>query len=490
MREPVFDEVTIVSPAINAVMCRATGVLNFSWATVRIGEPQEEVDMDANAIFNGAAHLLVKRYAGPFWRHRRWLEMTQWLSREELENIQIEQLRKLVEHCYTTVPFYTHLMDEHGIKQNGIQSFKDMELFPILNKQAVVKAGLSIISIKYPKWTLRKGRTSGSTGTPMIVYRNLSSLGTEHAFVKRQWDWAGVGFREKSAWIFQRVVTSSKDKMQRLYEYDPIMQELTMSAFHCSAKTAIDYAKCIKRHGIEVVVGYPSSLNLIAKACLDTGYKLDLRVIISTWEAMTATMKETITKAFGCKIFDFYGSGERVAAIHKCEHGGYHVIPEYGYTELIPLNNDESDRFKIVSTGFWNKAMPLIRYDIGDVVIMPENCSCNCGREYTVIKSIIGKEGDVIRSPSGVELGVTAVGQILFTIGEANNIMETQLIQDAIDHITVEYVPGAAFSKNDLLEMRKSTSRFMPNDLVVDFREVRAVKRTPMGKIRPIVSQI
>jgi len=51
-------------------------------------------------------------------------------------------------------------------------------------------------------------------------------------------------------------------------------------------------------------------------------------------------------------------------------------------------------------------------------------------------------------------------------------------------------VPGTAFGNKDLLEMKKSAARFLPNDLIVDFKEVESVERTPMGKIRPIVSKI
>lgn len=446
--------------------------------------------MSIKAATNGLAHLLVKRYAGPFWLHRRWLNKTQWLSDSELKAIQLKLLKRLVRHCYDSVPYYRRLMDEGGISADGIQSLEDIKKFPIIDKKEVLKAGDSIVSTRYPKWTLRKGRTGGSTGTPLIMYRTLFSLGTEHAFARRQWDWAGVGLREKSAWIFQRVVARQEEKNPRLYDYDPFLRELTLSAYHCSADTALDYAKRIKEHDIKVVVGYPSAVYLIAKTCLNAGFKLDLRVVISTWEAMTEQMRKTIVEAFGCKIFDFYGSGERIVAIHKCEQGSYHIVPEYGYTELIPIEGCGADHYKIVATGFWNKAMPLIRYDIGDVVYKPAGCSCNCGRAFDVVDSVIGKEGDVIRSPSGVQLGVTAVVQILYTIGGTNNVLETQFVQDALDHVTVEYVPGHYFTEEDLVNMKNCAVKFLPSDLKIDFKQVEAVKRTPMGKIRAIVSQI
>lgn len=445
--------------------------------------------MGFKVMTKGLAHLIVKRYTGPFWLHRRWLNKTQWLSSSELQKIQLKLLRGLVRHCYDSVPYYRNLMDERGIGPESIRSLKEIEKFPIINKKEVLKAGNSIISTKYPKWVLRKARTGGSTGTPMIVHRTLFSLGTEHAFLKRQWDWAGVGMREKSAWIFQRVVAPPEKKDACLYEYDPILKELTLSAYHCSVDTALDYAKAIKEYDIKVVVGYPSAIYTMAKTCINSDFKLDLRVVISTWEAMTEPMRKTISEAFGCHIFDFYGSGERVVAIHKCERGSYHIVPEYGLTELIPIDGCEEDHYRVVSTGFWNKAMPLIRYDMGDVVVKSDD-SCSCGRKFPIVKSIIGREGDIIQSPSGVQIGVTAVVQILYTIGGTNNVLETQFVQDALDHITVEFVPQPKFTEDDLINMRNSAIRFLPRDLKVDFKPVEAVRRTPMGKIRPIVSQI
>jgi phenylacetate-CoA ligase len=445
--------------------------------------------MSIKAMANGAAHLLVKRYAGPFWLRRRWLNKTQWLSSLELQKIQLQLLKTLVRHCHDSVPYYKRLMDELGIDVDSIETLDDIKRFPIINKKEVLKAGDSIISTKYPKWALRKGRTGGSTGTPMIVYRSLFSLGTEHAFARRQWDWAGVGLREKCAWIFQRVVAQAEKRNARLYDYDPITKELTLSAYHCSPDTALDYAKAIRNYGIEVLVGYPSAIYLMAKACMQSRFQLALRVVLSTWEAMTEPMRDTISEAFGCKIYDFYGSGERVVAIHKCEHGSYHIVPEYGLTELLPMDEYEKGHYRVVSTGFWNKAMPLIRYDMGDVVTKSDD-SCSCGRQFPVVKSIIGKEGDVIRSPSGIQLGVTAVVQILYTIGGTNNVLETQFVQDALDHITVEYVPGPGFTADDLANMWQAAERFLPKDLKVDFKRVEAVRRTPMGKIKPIISEI
>jgi len=445
--------------------------------------------MGFKTLKTGIAHLIVKRYVGPFWARRKWLNKTQWFNEEELQKIQLNLLRRLIHHCYSSVPYYRQLMDERGIGVNDIMTVDDLKKFPILTKNDVLQAGTSIISTKYPKWTLGKARTGGSTGTPMIIYRNLFSIGNEHAFVRRQWDWAGISLRDKCAYLSGRVVAPPKKKGARLYAYDPMMRELILSTYHLSTNTAKDYAKLMKEYEVKAIVGYPSAIHQLAKTCLDSGFKIRLRATLTTCEALNDSMRDTISEAFGCRVYDFYGAAERVCYIHTCEHSSYHIIPEYGLTELVPIDEYGKGYYKVVSTGFWNKAMPLIRYDTGDIVYKSGD-SCTCGRHFPVIKSIIGREGDVIETPSGKRLGVTIVVHLMYVVCGINNILETQFVQDATNHITIEYVPGDKFSEDDLVNIRARLAEYLPSDLKFSLNVVDAVRRTQSGKIKPIISLI
>jgi phenylacetate-CoA ligase len=162
------------------------------------------------------------------------------------------------------------------------------------------------------------------------------------------------------------------------------------------------------------------------------------------------------------------------------------VIPEYGLTELMPIDNSSSDKCRIISTGFWNMAMPLIRYDIGDIVVRSSN-DCPCGRAFQVIKSVIGREADTIKTPSGREFGPAILTHLLY--GTAH-IAESQIVQDKLGRITVEYVPSEKFSTKDLKDFETLVAKHLPGELSVDFRQVGAVQRTSSGKIKPIVSLI
>ena len=443
--------------------------------------------MDFRVAVNGLMSMLVRRYAGPFWIRRRQLAQTQWLDQQALEDLQLHLLQKLVRHCHETVPYYQQLMRERGITPESIKSLDDIRQFPILTKQEILKAGETIVSRKYPRWRLRQTSTSGTTGAPLRLYRSLFSIGNEHAFVRRQWDWAGIGFSDRLAFLKGRVVAEGDRQDQRLYVYDPVMKELHLSTYHLSPEVVPQYVDVIKQYRVKGIIGYPSSIYPLARTCLDRRIPLPLDSVLLTSETLPPSHKEAISAAFGCKIFDFYGAAERVCYIFMCEHGRHHLQPEYGLTELIPVNPE--GHCKIVATGFWNDAMPLLRYDTGDLAI-PSDQSCSCGRAFPVVESILGRQGDAITTPSGRQLGAAIMTHLVYVICGAGHFLESQVIQDAADHITIEYVPGDGCSPAFLTGFEERLREHLPADLRCSLKQVEAVQRTQSGKIRPIVSRI
>lgn len=441
--------------------------------------------MNLKIIANGAISLVLKRYAGPFWLRRKQLAETQWLDEQRLCDLQLKLLKRLIAHCYATVPYYRQLMNERGIRIEDINSLGDIKLFPILTKKEVLQAGRALVSSRYPRWMLRTGYTGGTTGTPLALPRNLFSVENEHAFVRRQWDWAGIGLRDRCAYLTGRLI-AKPDQTDNLYGYDPVMKELILSTYHLSPERALSYAQVIKEYKVKAIIGYPSAVHLLARTCLDAGIEIKLTSALTSSETLTESMRQTIAKAFDCNVFDFYGSAERVCYIHTCERDHYHVIPEYGLTEFIPLTESDNSTCRVISTGFWSTAMPLIRYDTGDIVT-GSNETCSCGRVFPVIKSIVGRQGDVIKTPSGREFGAAILTHLLYGI---NNILESQIIQDSICHITIQYVPGKLFSKKDFEAFRNLLQKHLLSELKFDFKQVSAVRRTNNGKIKPVVSLI
>ncbi len=441
--------------------------------------------MNPKIVGQGLLSMLSRRYAGPFWVRRRQLSRTQWLDRHGLDELQLKLLRRLLGHCYATIPYYRRRMDELGLKAEGVERLEEVNILPVLTKQNVLDAGAEMVSSKYPKWLRRTAHTGGTTGTPLALERDLFSIGNEHAFVRRQYDWAGVRMSDRCAYLTGRLV-AEPDQTDHLYAYDPFMKELILSTYHLSYQTARDYAQVMQAYKVKALVGYPSAVHLLAQVCRDSGPKLRLSAVLTSSEVLTYSMRETIEDVFGCRVFDFYGSAERVCYIHTCEAGSYHVIPEYGLTELMPVDDGQTGRCRIVATGFWSLAMPLVRYDLGDIVVKTDQ-PCTCGRAFPVVKQIEGRQTDGIATPSGRRLGAAILTHLLYG---TRNIVESQIIQDALDHVTIEYVPDRRFSDDDLHVFRGLIGKHLPTELTVEFQRVDAVERTKTGKVRPVVSKI
>lgn len=442
--------------------------------------------MHLSAVIVGAAHLMMKRYTGSFWIRRRWLDKTQWLDPNEMQELQFRLLRRLVVHCYQTVPYYRQMMMERGINPHDIRCLDDIRRFPILTKDEVVKAGRSLISTKYPRLLLRTAVTGGTTGTPLHVWRTPFSIGDEHAFLRRQWDWAGIGLRDRTAYLSWREVCKPSCSDGPLHAYDPFMKELILSTYHLSPATVGDYVRLIKHYGIKALVGYPSAIAFVARWCLSSGIRVPLQAVLTTSETLSWEMRECIGSSFSCSVFDYYGSAERVCCIHTCPCGTYHIVPEYGYVELRPEDGIEGRGFRVIATGFWNLAMPLLRYDTGDVV-EPSDGECCCGRLFPVVTAVLGRSGDTIVTPSGRLLGATLMARVARGM---SNILEVQFCQDAVNHLEFRYVPGAGFSAQDLLHFQARMSHYLGSEVQITYRQTDRVERTTSGKAPFILSQI
>lgn len=439
---------------------------------------------DIKATWKGGYTRLLKRHFGPFKSRRAWLAKTQYLGAEELKEIQLGLLTRMVEHAYKTVPYYKAMMTERDIRPENIKGLDDIKRFPIMSKADLKEAGDSLISTKFNPRFMIICHTGGTSGSPMPLKRNLRSIQNEHAFVRRQFDWAGITMKDRCAYLTWRRIVSANQRDPRLYVYDAMMRELILSTIHLSEDTIEIFADAMKKYSVKALIAYPSAAYVLARGCLAKDISLPLKAVLTTSETLDDAKGEVISTAFGCKVFDFYGNAERICYIHTCEHGSYHILPEYGLTELLPAGPPNDDCSRIVATSFWNMAMPLIRYDIGDLV-EPLEGGCPCGRAFPMVKRILGRGSNIIKTPSGRILGAMAVeymlDRVLFRIYKMP-ILEAQIIYEPTDNIVLEYAPMANFTGEDANKLRNLLRREIPEEIKVDIRRVEKLNRTAAGK--------
>ncbi len=440
--------------------------------------------MSARVLANGFSHVVTKRWVGPFRVRRRQLARTQWLSAGELEGLQLKLLKRMLAHCYDNVPYYRRVMDEDGISADAVRSLGDIGQFPIMNKENILQAGSGLTAVNYPGWLLHTAYTGGSTGPRLPLKRDPASIGNEHAFLRRQYEWAGVGLREPVAYLTWRSVAKPNEEKGKYYSYDPFMKELILSTFHLCEANVPEYLDAMRRYGVKALVGYPSAAGVMAQTLLNRGESFPLRSVLTSSETLGEKERAIISEAFECPVYDFYGNAERVCCIHTCEKGRYHIIPEYGLTELVHANFPNDDCFRIVATGFWNKAMPLVRYDTGDLVELGEG-GCPCGRQFPVIKRIVGRACKTITTASGRTLGLTAMSRLfknaLLRL-HSLPIAQSQFILEESGRVIFEYIPRADFDERDVCVMRKTLTEEIPGDIHLEVTRVSMSTRTGAGK--------
>ncbi|GAG84013.1 unnamed protein product, partial [marine sediment metagenome] len=189
----------------------------------------------------GCAIRVLKRHTGTFERRRKLLNSTQWLSDEKLKRLQLKLLKRTVAHAYQSVPYYKTMMDDLGLRPDDIQTLEDITKFPLLSKADIKAASDKLVSRKFNKMFLRTAHTGGTTGERLTLKRDLRSIANEHAFVRRQLDWAGISCTDRCAYMMARVIAAPGRKAHRPYVYDAAMKELTLSTFHLSEEIVPTY---------------------------------------------------------------------------------------------------------------------------------------------------------------------------------------------------------------------------------------------------------
>jgi phenylacetate-CoA ligase len=189
-----------------------------------------------------------------------------------------------------------------------------------------------------------------------------------------------------------------------------------------------------------------------------------------------------IENTFGCKVFDWYGLGERVVFIGTCKYGTYHVFEDYGYTEFLPL---DGTHFEVIGTGFINDAMPLIRYRTGDVVELDDDQPCPCGTSFSKVKAIEGRMDDIVRLRDG-----TMLGRLNLVYIGLEGIREAQIVQHTYEDFTIRAVLDNEDSSILLNKLRDNFHSRVGNNVRLVIERVPAIERTPAGKFKAVISHV
>jgi phenylacetate-CoA ligase len=411
------------------------------------------------------------------------LERNMW-SRERLLEHQSKQLRRLIRHAVEHIPYYRERWSQLGLSPEDIKTVQDLPKLPILEKSQLREDPVQLVDERLNPNTLISDRTTGSTGTPIKIFKTSEILQRHYAFFDvRCRRAAGVAFgREPYVMLGIQIVAPPSRTRPPFWCYNYVHQQLYMSVFHLSPVYLPHYCQEIKKRPYHAIMGYPSALQTLAQYILDTAENgFQFRTAVTSGEVLHSHQRRVIEQAFGCQVFDQYGCTEICVFAAQCPEGSMHISPDYGVLEVVDDGGNPVPAGRtgeIICTGLLNDAHVLIRYRLGDRGALSDE-PCRCGSPLPVLKSIEGRTGDVFVLPNGRRLGI--LGDEMYGV---SSVAEWQLIQEAPDLFTVCVVPAKGYSQIEGEQIVKNLSHDLPG-VTIHLKTVPAIERGPGGK-RPL----
>jgi len=445
-----------------------------------------------NLFINADRLIDSARFSSLVDKVEQELEISERWSKRDLEELQNERLRKLIEHAYSNVPYYKELFKNRKLKPSDIRGKDDLLKIPFLTKDIVRNDFHKLLATNISKKELFHSHSSGTTGSPLEFYMDRYTQAFYRAHIRRHRQWWGYNFDEYCASFGGKVVVPPQQSKPPFWRYDLPEKLIVFSSFHLKPEFIDLMIEFIQRKNIRCMKGYPSNLFILAQYLREKGVTLPMKWVFTGAEPVFDYMREVMEAQFATKVADFYGLSEEAARAYQCpEQVGYHMAMESTLIEVVNDDGEvvEDEKYgEMIGTSLTNFAMPFIRYRTGDVTRVLRR-HCPCGRQLSLIDQVVAKFEDVIVEKDGRLVSPSALTHPFKPINP-KAILKSQIVQDEVGRITVKVVRGPGYDKTqERLLLKGFETRFL-GQLKVEIVYVTDIERTSAGKYRWVVCNI
>jgi len=406
------------------------------------------------------------------------------LNNSEQHKYQMTALLRTLDTATQTIPFYKKIK----LLKNGREDEQSLlARFPVISKNYLLENREILYPAKGNKkswWSL--GKTSGTTGTPLEIFRSYFSVLHENAFIRRHWEWCGFKEGMKQASLRGDLVVPIERKVPPFWFYNPFENQLLLSSRHLRQGCFGHVAEALEKFSPYLMEAYPSTAYELAQYLKAKNRYIKIPYIFTGSEILYQHQWELITERFQSKIMDFYGMAERVAFASMCQYGNMHLNTDYSFVEILDENNQPtSDYGYIAGTTYHNLVMPLIRYKLSDITKWKHG-QCQCGRTFPMIEPIQGKFEDVLYGGEGNPISPSV---LTFAFKGVRNILKSQVAQVEDKLWEVRIVPDDGFGNEDQDKLVANIHHQVDSAVKVFVKMVKDIPRTSSGKYRWVVNE-
>lgn len=351
-----------------------------------------------------------------------WNPMFETMEREKLEQIQLRRLKLALAYAYENSPAYKELYDKCGIHVEEIQTLKDFEKIPLVDKMFISNSlddtfyG-NMMTVE-EKDVLIYNQTSGTTFRPI---GQPSTLEDWYAYAEC---WANVLWAQG---------VRAEDTVMMAFGYNLFIgfwgahygcEKIGATIIATGSMTSEQRLDKIKELSVTTLTTTPTyafRMHEVAETIGVDTRTLGVKRIICAGEpgALIPSVKEKLEEYWNCDVYDHVGATEVGAWGFECadKTGGLHVDEAMYYAEILDFETNEvitepNIYGKLVITAFYRKARPCIRFNTNDIACWQEGI-CSCGRTYKRIKGGIQGRADYILKVKGTFVNPVVIEDII-----------------------------------------------------------------------------
>jgi phenylacetate-CoA ligase len=432
------------------------------------------------------------------FRYYRELKRHESMSPSELQALQWQKLKAMLDHAYTNVPFYRRLFEELSAVPKDFSSPTDLARLPILDRSTVRANRESMLSRNSVPETYHPHSTGGSSGEPLDFYRpweyeEYSNAAGGYRSARR----AGWHPGERIVWIWGAPAPAPAPApasawgraRARIGEWLRDGGTIVCNAFDADDRSMHSWWEMFRQKRPRYVLGYTSALTNFAlfleRSNLAVG---DIRGVVSTAERIYPEQRALLQRILGGALIDQYGSREICSIATSCREGSMHINSDLVHVEFV-ADQEAPGMHRLVITDLHNMVFPFIRYEIGDTG-SPEEGSCSCGLPFPRMRMEIGRVFDNFISPEGRVVHGAFFKNLMDGVP---GVTVYQFRQVEADRIVLLLKPGAGFGQQTEDYLQKVRARIASEFSVrarLEVRHVEEVPRTRMGKLHYTICEL
>ena len=400
------------------------------------------------------------------------------------------RLRHVMTRAVDEVPRYAQLRWLRGYLHDGRNSALAMlEEFPVISREEILANRERFLSLAFKPRELVSTVTSGTTGTPFRTFLEPWVLMSTDALWWRRTEWAGY---KEGDWIARLVgdpvVPLSQSSPTRPFRVSPTDRRLYLSTYHLSAASAPAMARALNRFRPAFIMGYPSALEALAHLSADVRPVWRPKAILYSSEPLFEHQRRVVSGHWKAPLRGLYGCTERAISASECAAGSYHLSLLDGYVEgQFGADDALLSSASRPITSLLNAAMPLIRYELGDLIEPQPDRACACGRTLPVMSAVVTKHEDAVRTASG---RVVSPSILTWAFKDLEGVRQSQVLQHADWSIEILVVADPTCPSDSLDVLRRRVEEMTFHELAVTVTPVSTLIMTKAGKTRFVVSEV